>query len=122
VQSLTADSAGNLYATYQSQLGVRKLSYVAGAECEELQRFEVPKLGVFGENEPFPTAVAVDAANHVYAFCCPNRTSGSPTLVDPIFEFDPAGNIVDEFGKEEFEASTGLATNLCPGSEAPGNL
>jgi NHL repeat-containing protein len=122
VQSLTSDSAGRLYAIYQNQLGVRKLNYLAGGECEEIQRFEIPKLGILGEVEPTPMAVAVDSANHVYAFCCPNRTSGSPTPVNPIVEFDQGGNIIDEFGREEFEASTGMATNFCAGSKAPGNL
>ncbi len=120
VQSLATDSAGKLYAAYEFQLGVRKLSFNAGGECEELERFEIPKLG---EVQPIPKAVAVAAAGHVYAFGPVNGVGGgTPVPIDPIFEFDPAGNVVEHFGKDEFVASTGLAANLCPGSEAPGNL
>lgn len=122
VQSLDVDSSGSLYVAYENQEDVRKLAYVAGGACTESTRFEIPKLGILGEFGTFPTAVAVDAEAHVYAFCCPNRTSGSPTFEDPIFEFDPAGNVVDQFGKEEFAASNGLAANLCAGSAPPGNL
>jgi hypothetical protein len=116
VQSLAVDSSGDLYAIYHDELGIHKLS----PSGESLSpTFEIPKLGTV---EPFPTAVAVDSAGHVYAFGPTNVTSGSPTYVDPIFEFDPGGNIVNEFGKEEFDRSTGLAINLCPGDAPPGNL
>jgi hypothetical protein len=122
VQSLDVDSDGNLYASYQNQVDVRKLTFVAGGGCQETKRFEIPELGIVGEFPTLPTAVAVDTEGHVFAFCCPNRRPGTPLFEDPIFEFDPAGNVVTKFGKEEFEESTGLATNLCPGSDPPGNL
>ncbi len=120
VQSLATDSAGKLYVAYEGQLDVRKLSFNAGGECEELGRFELPEPNEFAA--AVPTAVAVDAAGHVYAFSSfAGGGSGTPPL-DRIFEFDPAGNVIDQFGKDEFVQSTGLATNVCPGSEAPGNL
>ncbi|HEU5142893.1 MAG TPA: hypothetical protein VFU04_07035 [Solirubrobacterales bacterium] len=42
--------------------------------------------------------------------------------LDRIFEFDPSGELVTSFGKEEFDGSNGLAANICPGSEPPGSL
>ncbi len=119
VQSLATDSAGKLYAAYEGQPGVRKLSFLAGGECEEIERFEIPKLG---EREPLPTAVTVEAAGRVYAFSSYAGGGNADPPLDRIFEFDPAGNVIDQFGKSEFGSSNGLATNLCPGSEAPGSL
>jgi DNA-binding beta-propeller fold protein YncE len=100
VQSLATDKAGSLYAIYNGEPDVRKLTPTG----EEL---EAPRFAVAG-----PTATAVDAAGNVFAF-----SSGS------IFEFNSAGNPIASFGGGEFASnSTGLATNLCPGSESPGNL
>jgi len=119
VQSLAVDGEGDLYATYAGKPDVRKLN-PAGVE---IAHFELPKaVGAF-EYDQHPTAVAVDSAGDVYAFGYTQvPEGGSPKLLDPIFEFDPAGNLIANFGKEEYSASTGLATNLCAGDEAPGNL
>ncbi len=121
VQSLATDSAGNLYATYENKPDVRKIT-PAGAELLT-PRFKLPKTGSEGNTEAIPTAVAVDAAGDVFAVG-PNCSlcSGTPVLADPIHEFDAMGKEVTHWGKEEFSASTGLAANLCAGSEAPGNL
>jgi NHL repeat len=112
VQSLATDSSGNLYYVNSGEPGVHKLS----SSCEALSpTFELPKLG---SSPPVPTAVTVDSAGSVYAFGPTNPGD----VTDPIFEFDPTGKLIDQFGKGKFDASTGLATNLCPESEAPGNL
>ena len=116
VESLATDSAGNLYVIYNGE--IHKLS-PAGAPLSP-ETFQIPKLAPF-EN-PSATAVATDAAGHVYIFGPTNSSVCSGCQRDPIIEFDAAGNVIDEFGKEEFSGSTGLATNLCAGSEAPGNL
>ena len=116
VQSLATDSAGDLYAVYGT--AVHKLS-PAGTPLSP-ETFEIPKLTP--SETPGPTAVAIDAAGQVYVFGPTTSSVSSGFPRDPIIEFDPAGNIIDEFGKGEFDRSTGLATNLCAGSEAPGNL
>ena len=123
VQSLATDSAGNLYAVYGT--AVHKLS--PGGVLLSPATFEIPKLAPY--EIPIPTAVTVDGAGNVYVFG-PIGGGSTHNARDPIFEFDPAGNVIDEFGKGvvdnfgegEFSGSTGLATNLCAGSEAPGNL
>lgn len=113
VQGLASDTAGNLYAIYGGS--IQKLSPVGAPLPPET--FDLPQ---FDFNPPVPTAVAVDSSGHVYAVG-PTNCCGSQVL-DPIVEFDPAGSIIAEFGKGELSASTGLATNLCSESEAPGNL
>jgi NHL repeat-containing protein len=115
VQSLDVDAAGNLYVVYESQPDIRKIT----PGCVELEepRFELPKLTPF--HTPIPFAVAVDAAGHVFAFGVSSFDSGSR---NPLYEFDQDGKLVDEFGKGQFDSSTGLAANLCEGSEPPGNL
>ncbi|MGC1852003.1 MAG: hypothetical protein WA687_06145 [Solirubrobacterales bacterium] len=103
VRGLATDSLGNLYVIFSNKSNVRKLD-PSGA-LEEPETFPVPN----------PSAVAVDVAGHVYVF----DTSGE------IIRFDQDGEEIESFGQGEFNtfsASTGLATNLCPGSEAPGNL
>jgi hypothetical protein len=116
VEGLDVDAAGNLYAIHGN--AVHKLS-PAGVPLSP-ETFKVPVLAEF-EN-PFPNAVAVDAAGHVFLFGPTSGGSGSGSPRDPLIEFDAAGNLVDEFGKGEFLVSTGLATNLCEGSAGPGNL
>jgi NHL repeat len=118
VQSLTVDAAGDLYAIYGNK--THKLS-PSGEDITPPGGFPLLKLGPF-EN-PVPTAVAVDSAEHVYLFGPPTAKEPSGVPREPIVEFDQAGKVIDEFGKGEFSSqSTGLATNLCPGSKAPGNL
>ncbi|HMJ72198.1 MAG TPA: hypothetical protein VK471_02410 [Solirubrobacterales bacterium] len=115
MQSLAVDAAGFLYVIYDGTPDVRKIDPTSGEELEE-PRFEVTT----SEGPAIPTAVAVDAVGHVWVFG-PTSFSGGQKL-DPIHEFDADGKEIDKFGKGEFGASTGLATNLCPGNEAPGNL
>jgi hypothetical protein len=103
VKALDVDSSGNLYVVldYPSEGDVEKLS-PAGATLSPT--FELP----------FPPAVsvAVDDDGQVFAFGRPCSTcSGSSILVDPVIEFDPAGNVVNSFGKEEFGVNTVLAVN-----------
>ena len=123
VQGLAADGAGDLYAIYNNKPDVHKLKFVAGGVCEAQALFKLPKVGVSAETESIPTAVAVDGAGHVYALgpVC-TVCSGTNVLTNPIHEFDSAGNEIDHWGIEEFTGSTGLAVNLCAGSEAPGNV
>lgn len=110
VQSLANDATGDIYATFNGKDDVRKLT-PAGIELNT-PRFEVKH----------PTAVAVDLVGNVFAFGPTTTGSGSVVFLDPIIEFDPAGNVIGEFGKGEFSGSTGLSTSLCPGSDPPGNL
>jgi DNA-binding beta-propeller fold protein YncE len=108
VQSLAVDGAGNLYATYSEKDDVRKIS-PAGVELPS-PRFKVPS----------PSAVAVDSLGDVYAFGPVKSENNAPLA--PVFEFDSEGHQTANFGEGEFTGSTGLATNLCPGGPAPGNL
>jgi hypothetical protein len=114
VQGLASDSSGNLYAIYQGKPDVRKIT-PSGEELES-PRFKIST----PEGPAIPTAVAVDPVGDVYVFG-PTTFSGG-TQLDPIWKFDSSGNVIANFGKGEFNASTGLATNLCPGNESPGNL
>jgi hypothetical protein len=120
VVSLDADAAGDLYAAYFGTEGVRKLSFSPGGDCTEVARFDIPSPGP--TVNPAPTAIAVTPQNHVYAFSSAGGGVNSIPLLDRIFEFSQAGAVLDQFGKGEFSESSGLAANLCPGSEAPGNL
>jgi NHL repeat/WD40-like Beta Propeller Repeat len=106
VQGLDVDPAGNLYAIYGSE--VHKLS-PTGAPLSLTLEVEVP----------FPGAVALSAESHIFVFGAVSF-NGNPS--DPLFEFDSDGSLIDNWGKGEFAASTGIAANLCEGSEAPGNL
>jgi DNA-binding beta-propeller fold protein YncE len=115
VQSLAVGASGDLFLAYRGAVDVRKLNPISGEELAA-PRFEVST----PEGPAEPAAVAVDPAGHVWAF---GPTSYSAGLqVDPIWEFDSEGNVIDNFGKGEFGDSTGLATNLCPGDESPGDL
>lgn len=112
VVSLDVDLLGNIYYVDRDKLGVHKVSPTGIPLPPE--DFELPR-------ETVPTATAVNAVGNVYAFghIKPESGTGStPTIV----EFDPKGAITAEFGQGEFSASSGLAANLCPDSEAPGNL
>lgn len=108
VKGLATDSAGNLYVIFNGVANVHKLSS-SGEELSSSDDFNMPN----------PTAVAVASDGLVYAF--------GPVIVesfdqDPVFEFNAAGDLIGNWGKKEFNASTGLATNVCAGSEPPGNL
>jgi hypothetical protein len=106
VQGLDVDPAGNLYAIYASE--VHKLS-PTGAPLPLPLEVEVL----------FPSAVAIGFEDHLFVFGTVSF-EGNPR--DPLFEFDSEGKLIDNWGKGEFAASTGIAANLCEGSEAPGNL
>ncbi len=116
VQSLATDAAGNLYYGTGGP-GIHKIS-PAGVPLAP-ETFELPNGGSGASN---PTAVAVDAAGNVYAFGPTGVPGNSGTPRNPIDEFDSAGKLIASFGIEEFGGSTGIAANLCPGSEAPGNF
>jgi hypothetical protein len=105
VQGLALDSAGNLYAIYGS--AIHKLN-PAGEDITPAGGFEVSS----------PSAVAVDFANpsHVFAF----KGGGGANPICELATTD--GSLIECFGGNDFITSTGLATNLCPESEAPGNL
>ena len=115
VRSLDVDAAGNLYAIFNNLPDVRKIT-AAGTELES-PRFVLrdPNGAVVN-----PTAVAVGAGGEVYAFGPVSFSPGGQ--MDPIFAFDAAGNEVDNWGVGEFTGSTGLAANLCAGSDAPGDV
>ncbi len=118
VKALDSDSEGNLYAVYTGEVDVRKVT-PAGVELES-PRFEIKAIDEGGEFNQSETAVAVDSAGHVFAFG-PTFTRGD--FFPPIWEFDPSGNPIAKFGENEFSGlSTGIAANICSGSESPGNL
>ncbi|HZJ28617.1 MAG TPA: hypothetical protein VFD37_01355 [Solirubrobacterales bacterium] len=119
VESLATDSVGSLYALYAGQPDARKLSFAAGGECEEGTRFEAPPPDKFTNRSI--TAIALDHEDHLFAFADPPAGNGF-VPIDRIFEFDQAGKVIESFGKGEFASSTGIATNICAGSQAPGNL
>lgn len=98
VRGLDVDTAGNLYAIYGGAIH----KYTPGG---------VPAPTAFAVANP--SAVAVDSAGHVFAF-----QGGT----NPICELAPDGSLIECFGGADFSSSTGLATNLCPESEPPGNL
>ncbi len=114
LRGLTTGPDGSLYAIWSGD--VHKLSYSSPA-CADLGTYPIPKLG---NAAPNATAVAVDSQNSVYAFGPIN--SGNPT--DPIFRFGPAPGKepLEHFGGGEFDASLGMAANLCEESDPPGNL
>jgi sugar lactone lactonase YvrE len=119
VQSLAVDAAGNLYTAFTNAggghlLDIHKMT-AAGAPLPPTFELDDPE-----GNPVAPTAVALDPAGNVYAFG-PTTYSGGKTM-DPIFEFNPEGKLIANFGKGEFSTSTGLATNLCPGGPSLGNL
>ncbi len=116
VQGLAVDGEGNLYFIDDGHPGVHKISASGTPLLPESFEFKNSD-----GNPSVPTAVAVDVAGDVYAFgppsCCGNQNN-----LNPLIEFDPTGKVIAEFGKGEFNGSTGLATNFCSGSNPPGNL
>lgn len=117
VQSLAVDSAGDLYAAFVAQQPVRKLT-PAGAMLVS-PSFKIPEPDEF--TKPVPTAIAVGPSGDLFAFSNLGTKNGF-IPIDRLYEFDAGANLVESFGEQEFNESTGLATNICPGSEAPGNL
>ncbi|HEX8689783.1 MAG TPA: hypothetical protein VF729_06025 [Solirubrobacterales bacterium] len=115
VQSLAVDGAGNLYYSTGNNT-VSKLS-PTGAPIPP--SFAIPKADEFTSR--FINAIAIDSVGQLYVFADPSQRNGFVDI-DRIYRFDPTGSIVESFGAGEFGNSTGLATNLCPGSTAPGNL
>ncbi|HET8863741.1 MAG TPA: hypothetical protein VFM94_10885, partial [Solirubrobacterales bacterium] len=110
VQGLAADSSGNIYAIFNGKPVVQK--YSPSGE-------PIPPTFEFSPPGGIPTAVTVDPTGDVYLF---GPTFFEGEQQDPICKLSSAGTLIECFGKEEFTASTGLATNLCPGNEVPGNL
>lgn len=125
VAALDVDSAGNIYVVLSGTEDVYKLSETGeplapGKPLES--QFEVGN----------PLAVAVDVEGNVYAVDDP--PGALPALEAKVVEFDAAANRLvpteEEETEEEFfpyvpflgPALTGLTTNVCEGSEAPGNL
>jgi hypothetical protein len=117
VNGLDVDATGNIYFSLSSVEDVYKLS-AAGVPLDPgkpaASKFQVGN----------PQAVAVDVSGNVYAINGSNR----------VIEFDAAGNRLVPTAAEEanneffpyipFQGPQllGLGTNICPGSEAPGNL
>lgn len=117
VSGLAIDSGGDLYTIYSEKPDVRKIEPVAGEELES-PRFKLPLIGAL-EDEQSPTAVTVGYEDHIFAF---GETIKEGSELDPIHEFDANGKEITAFGQGEYNSSTGLAANLCEGSEPPGNL
>jgi hypothetical protein len=117
VSALEVDSAGNIYLAFSATEDVFKLS-AAGVKV--------------GSPYPVkdPVALAVDAEDTLYL------VEGSPADggEDEVLGFDTSGTCIpgichgDDFGepppKPVFEhiSLQGIGTNLCAGSESPGNL
>ena len=140
VQSLAVDedpespAQGDLYLAREGQEGVLKLNSGGEALCTlqaESKAYEGPIPGFSeGEIKPIerPSAVATGPGGLVYVTSA--ILNGTPPIRMRIVQFDASSSTpcteVDEIPveKEEasFNASTGLAANICPGSEAPGNL
>ncbi len=119
VKGLASDSEGNLYAIYNNEFAVRKIS-PGGVELES-PRFVIGTPSE-GGGALAASAVGLDSAGHVFAFG-PTSCCGGQNNFPPIWEFDSSGNPIAKFGEGEFSSlSTGIATNICSGSEAPGNL
>lgn len=118
IQSLTTDIAGNLYATY---LNGGPLSGASKANIHKFTPAGEPVGPTFQVDNPH--AVAVDVDGNVYTFG-PIQTGdgGTSSPLDPISKFDASGKLIEEFGKGEFDVSTGLATNFCKDSPHPGSL
>ncbi len=124
VRALDVDGAGNIYLILSGLDDVYKLSE-AGAPLEPGK----PGASKFKAEAPI-AAVAVDSAGDVY-------TGDEASVPDRILEYDAAGNRLLPTAEEEKAGRKfsfpylppsnelslfGLATNLCAGSEAPGNL
>src|SRR5260221_369472 len=120
---IDVDGAGNIYLILSGLDDVYKLSE-AGAPLEPGK----PGASKFKAEAPI-AAVAVDSAGDVY-------TGDEASVPDRILEYDAAGNRLLPTAEEEkagrefsfpylaFNGPNiiGLATNLCAGSEAPGDL
>lgn len=119
VSGLAVDLAGKLYATYNTEPDVRKIDPASGELASPRFKVISPEEAPL-EHDYVPTAVAVDSEADVFAFGPPVLERGG--LGAPVYEFDPTGKLVANFGKGEFSGSTGIATNLCAKSDAPGNL
>jgi hypothetical protein len=131
VAALVADPSGDLYFALENTEDVYKTS----AEGEPLAPGK-PGESVFKVGNPL--AVAAGVGGHVYAIDDPEAVS--PGLEARVLEFDASGKKLLPTKAEEEEAKkgkeaalfpyvpflgpqlNGLATNLCAGSEAPGNL
>ena len=120
VTGLAVDGQGDLYVIYANRPDARKIVLASGKELAA-PRFSIPAPDQY--THPVPIAIAVGGDGQVYLSSNAFFGNGSKPL-DRIFQFKPGGELVDSFGKERFgqPGSTGLATNLCPGSAAPGNL
>jgi NHL repeat len=115
VEALDVDLAGNLYVAYSGLPNVHKLK--ANGEPATPKEFGLV------DN---PGAVAVDADGNVYV----TEIIGGGSQGDYVVGFNSAGSVMagmgheDRFAKPEFPGGAasdlvGVASNLCPGSEAP---
>jgi DNA-binding beta-propeller fold protein YncE len=125
VNALDTDAAGNIYFSLAGEGDVFKISPTGvplspGKPGESLFDVEVPQ------------GVAVDHLGNVYAVDDPPATL--PDSEARVLKFDPAGNLLMPTQQEADEGRffpylpfqgpriTGIATNLCAGSEEPGSL
>lgn len=125
VNGLDVDGVGNIYLTFSSLEGIYKLS-PSGVPLEPGK----PGGSAFGVVKPL--AVAVDGEGSVYAI----EDEPTPKIVPEVsvVKFDATGEkLVPTKAEEEagqffpfvaFQGPqlNGIATNLCVGSEKPGNL
>ena len=122
VNALDVDLTGNIYLTLPGLDDVYKLS-PAGVPLDPGK----PTGSKF--KAVTPQAVAVDASGNVYTIDDPGGTASNRVL-----EFDAAGNRLVPTAAEEANGEffpyipfhgpllRGLGTNICAGSEVPGNL
>ena len=112
VQALAVDpKTGDLYVTFSKE----ESAVISGPSAKE----DVHKLSPAGADlgtikVKIPTALATDAAGNLYVF---DRLATSDFILGPpILKLNPAGTLIESFGKEEFgHVVFGIATSSACG-------